>query len=67
MTIPICVFGGDETKENIESNLSRYKAEIDGVRTTDTITVDGRIVPVSNFVVCSHTDNNLSGGIVLHS
>ena len=41
------MFGGDETKENIEANLTRYMDEINKFEGSHSITVDGRIVPVS--------------------
>ena len=51
MTIPICVFGGDETKENIEMNLAHYENEITVIKEHNGVVIGGQHIPVGWLLI----------------
>ena len=45
LTLPLCVFGGEETWQNMEDNLKRYCEEIGAIKVHG-VKVNGTNVPV---------------------
>ena len=65
LTIPICVFGGEEVRSNVETNLKRYEMEITEIKRTGVVNVRGEKIPVlEERGISTH---GLVGSIVPHS